>query len=69
MGPSGGLATPKQVAAYLHTSEGSLAQQRYKGTGPRFIRVGRRILYRWDDVHAYIEAHLMTRTDDRPGIA
>lgn len=31
------LATPAEVAHYLHTTTASLAQDRYKGTGPRFI--------------------------------
>ncbi|NLE78235.1 MAG: helix-turn-helix domain-containing protein [Rhodococcus sp.] len=63
------LATPKEVATYLHTTEASLAQARYKGNGIPFVKNGRRVLYRWVDVEAYVEARLMTRTDDRPGAA
>lgn len=64
------LALPREVATVLHTTEASLAQKRYKGTGIPFVKIdGRRVLYRWEDVDAYIESRLVTRTDERPGIA
>lgn len=63
------LATPHEVAEYLHTTTASLAQQRYRGNGIPFVKNGRKVLYRWSDVEAYIESRLMTRTDDRPGAA
>lgn len=50
------LLTPQQVAAYRGTTTGVLAQERFKGVGPRFIRDGRRIRYRASDIRAYIEA-------------
>ena len=60
------LATPKEVAHFRRTTEASLAQERYKGTGPRFKKLGKRVFYDWNDVYAWIDAHTMTRTDDRP---
>jgi hypothetical protein len=55
-------ATPKQVAAALHMSEEALAQLRYRGTGPKFTRVGaRRVLYRWSDVNDYLDANAVTQ--------
>ena len=39
------LAKPAEVAAYLHTTTASLAHDRYKGTGPEFIKRGSRVLY------------------------
>lgn len=56
-------ATPKEVAGVLRTTEERLAQLRYRGDGPRFFRVGRRVLYRWVDVEQYIANSLRTRTD------
>ncbi len=44
------LATPAEVAEYLRTTTAALAQDRYKGTGPKFIKRGSRILYRWSVV-------------------
>jgi hypothetical protein len=58
------LGTPAQVAEALHTTPASLAQMRYRGDGPKFVRVGRRrVLYRWVDVEQYIAESLHVRTD------
>ena len=38
------LATPVEVAEYLHTTTASLTQNRNRGTGPRFIKRGSRDL-------------------------
>ncbi len=61
-------ALPREVAAALGTTEAGLAQMRYRGTGPKFSKVGRRrVIYRWSDVRAYLDANVMTRTDSRRG--
>lgn len=63
-------ASAKEVAAYLHTSEAGLAQLRYRGQGPKFIKVGpRKVIYRWADVKAYLDANTLQRTDDPRGAA
>lgn len=62
------VATPDEVAAFLKQSEASLAQDRYRGIGPRFIKHGRRVLYRWSDVLAYLDANTVQRTDDPRGL-
>lgn len=60
--------TSKEVAAVLQTTEMGLAQLRYKGEGPKFIRVGKRkVIYRWADVQSFLDASTMTRTDDPRG--
>jgi Helix-turn-helix domain len=58
------LATPAEVAEYLHTSTASLAQDRYRGTGPKYIKRGSRVLYRWSDVLEWLERNTFQRTDD-----
>jgi len=63
------LATPQQVAPVLHTTPEALAQKRYLGTGPKFVKLGRRVFYKWADVHAWIDQNTMQRTDDRRGAA
>jgi hypothetical protein len=60
-------ALPSQVAAALFTTEAGLAQMRYRGAGPRFCKRGRRVLYRWSDVRAYLDANTCQRTDDPHG--
>lgn len=50
------LATPAEVAQYLGTTVAQLAQQRYHGTGPRFVKMGtRRVMYRWSDIEAFLD--------------
>jgi hypothetical protein len=55
-------ATPAEVALALDTSEQALAQQRYRGRGPRFVKNGSRVLYRWADVNAYLDANIHQQT-------
>jgi hypothetical protein len=56
------LTTPKQVAETLDTSVMGLAQMRYRGTGPKFIKRGSRVLYRWSDVSDYLDGRTRART-------
>jgi len=56
------IATPKEVAEALNMSEMALAQARYRGTGPQFIKRGSRVLYRWSDVSAYLDSHTHDKT-------
>lgn len=50
-------ATPAEVAEYRRTNVRVLAQERYEGKGPAYIKDGRRVLYAWADVEAYMEAN------------
>lgn len=59
------IATPREVAEALNTTEMGLAQMRYRGTGPKFVKRGSRVLYRWSDVSAYLEIHTHERTSER----
>ena len=63
------VALPKQVAELLDTTQAGLAQMRYRGTGPKYIKAGKKILYRWSDIRAYFEANTLQRTDDPRGAA
>jgi hypothetical protein len=56
------IALPRQVAEALDTSLMGLAQMRYRGTGPRFIKRGSRVLYRWSDVNDYLDGRTRERT-------
>lgn len=67
--PAVGIALPPEVAEFLRTSTGKLANDRYRGVGIPFCRFNRKVLYRWEDVHAYVKANLCQRTDDRPSAA
>jgi hypothetical protein len=39
----------------------------YRGMGPKFVKIGRRVLYRWSDAYAYLDANTVQRIDDRRG--
>jgi hypothetical protein len=60
------IALPKQVAELLDTTEAGLAQLRYRGAGPKFCKVGKKVLYRWSDVRTYLDANTFQRTDQYP---
>lgn len=51
------VMTAKQLSAFMHISEDSLAQDRYLGRGIPFTKVGARVRYLREDVLAYLAAH------------
>lgn len=56
------IATPAEAAEALQTTECALAQMRYRGTGPRFVKRGSRVLYRWSDINDYLDGRTRERT-------
>jgi hypothetical protein len=58
------LMTAKRVAENLCVTVGTLAKWRLYGTGPRFIRVNRRIAYDPADVAAWLDARRVTSTSE-----
>ncbi len=59
----GDLATSAEVCEVLGLTPGALAQLRYSGSGPRFIKItGRAVRYRWADVEAWLEERSRTQT-------
>ena len=50
------LLTITEAADVLRTPVATLRYWRHQGIGPRSFRLGRRVLYRRDDVHAWIDA-------------
>ena len=60
-----GLVSPEIVADHLSVSRGQLAQMRYLGTGPEFIKVGSRVRYRMSQVDSWLKS----RTCSQTGIA
>lgn len=61
-------ASPEEVAKVLLTTEAGLSQLRYRGKGPKFIKVGHRVIYRWSDVYAYLDANTMNQTGGVRGV-
>ena len=51
------LITPQQLADELGTTVGNLAQMRYRGEGPTFVKVNQRsVRYRVEDVTAWLDS-------------
>ena len=50
------LLTITEAAELLRTPVGTLRYWRHLGTGPRSFRLGRRVLYRANDLHEWITA-------------
>lgn len=61
-------ASPEEVAKVFFTTPAGLAQMRYRGTGPKFVKVGQRVIYRWSDVYAYLDANTMNQTGGVRGV-
>lgn len=49
------LLTARQVAEWLGISEQALAQDRYRGEGVPYVKVGQRIRYRLPDLVKYLD--------------
>lgn len=50
------LVSPRQVAEYLGRTEAALAQMRYKSTGPKYLKIGGKVMYEWAEVEAFVDA-------------
>lgn len=60
------LLEPAEVAEILHKTEAGLAQWRYQGKGPKYIKVGSRVLYRRNDIRGFLDRCTVV-TSDSPG--
>lgn len=57
------LHTPDALAEYLGKTVESLAQMRYRGTGPKFVKLGRKsVRYRDVDIQEWLEQNVKDRT-------
>jgi hypothetical protein len=53
--PAGPIYKTKELARILGTTPGALAMRRLRGQPPRWIRVGNKVLYDWQDVQEWLE--------------
>lgn len=52
------LLGPSELSRYLGVPLGTLANWRYEGRGPAFLRVGPHVRYRSEDVATWVEEQL-----------
>ncbi|MBV1835742.1 AlpA family transcriptional regulator [Acetobacter estunensis] len=58
------LLNERSAANYLGLHTRTLQKGRQDGSGPTFIKLGRRIAYRQCDLDAWVEAHAVRSTAD-----
>lgn len=63
------LLNPDQLGDRWGKTRQALANMRFRGDGPAFVKIGRSIFYRVEDVLAFEESQIRTRTDDELEIA
>lgn len=56
--------TPREAAAYLHSSASTLAKLRVYGGGPTFCRIGRAIRYCKSDLDAFMTRSRVQSTSE-----
>src|SRR3954454_2159183 len=64
--PAGGLEllTPVQTSAKLKIAKQTLARWRVEGKGPKFLRLGGRVLYRPADLEAWLSRCVFASTSE-----
>lgn len=60
--PSEALFSQAVIGAVLDLSESWCERSRFCGGGPKFIKIGRSVLYRKSDVVAFINSHATVST-------
>jgi len=58
------LWTQKQLAGYLGKSTAWCERARWEGKGPKYVKLGRNVRYRYDDVIEWINSSVMQSTSD-----
>lgn len=63
---SSDLLDPTVLANRWNMELATLRQWRWKGKGPKFIKIGRSVLYRLTDIEAFEEQQCRNSTSDIP---
>ena len=58
------LLNEVKTAEFLGLSTATLRKWRWEGKEPRFIKLGRRVVYRMSDIEAYLEKQSRLSTSD-----
>ena len=54
--------TPDDAAKLLHRSVRSLERDRQQGVGPKFVKLGRHVLYRLEDIEIWARDNIVQST-------
>jgi excisionase family DNA binding protein len=58
------LLTQTEVAELTRLSKRTLERMRVTGDGPRFCKLGRRVVYRLADIDAWVASRVVTSTSE-----
>ncbi len=56
--------TTKETAKYVRCSPRTLEAYRLDGTGPKFVKAGRKVLYRISDLEAWMASRTFLSTSE-----
>ena len=56
------LITTRDLSRRWNLTSSTLTQWRWYGKGPKYLKIGGRILYRLEDIIAFEEQHLRSNT-------
>ena len=65
---SGAYLTQEEVAAVLRLSPRTLERHRLAGTGPAYVKLGRRVIYKQASVEAWAAANTFSSTSEAGGL-
>lgn len=68
MNPNKSYLTQQHAAELLHISPRTLERMRVEGTGPTFLKAGRRVLYVRTDIEDWLEANSFTSTSESKAV-
>ena len=55
-----------QAAVTLNLSRSTLARLRVSGGGPRYVKIGKKVLYLTEDLYAWLDSHRRWSTSQEP---
>ena len=60
------LLSVEQTTERLGIPKATMAKMRWAGSGPKFVKIGRKVYYRVSDIEAWIEAQTRSSTSEKP---
>ena len=61
------LLNAEDAAQFLSLSQSTLAKMRLSGNSPRYVKMGRRVAYRQNDLESWIETQSFRSTAEYTG--
>lgn len=58
------LYQPNIVSEMLCVSAATLRKWRWEGKGPKFVKIGRKVVYRQSDIDDYVQSQIRSSTSD-----